>query len=129
MIRVEGVEPANHSCHVCGQWAPFGVGVSVRQGVEGKWCCRTHRPGDEPSPAPNAEIEAAPLVNAAPAPNDVAAPNAPNIADRAAPNAVTSAPAPNRRRQSGNCDPDKRRAYQRELMRRRRARAAIEAAA
>lgn len=33
-----------HHCP-CGKWGSFGVGVKLRDGREGKWYCREHRPG------------------------------------------------------------------------------------
>ena len=37
------VSDAAHRCGVCGQPAPFGYGVRIRQGEEGRWFCAAHR--------------------------------------------------------------------------------------
>jgi hypothetical protein len=41
---VAQVSDAAHRCCVCGQLAPFGYGVALRQGQEGRWFCGAHRP-------------------------------------------------------------------------------------
>jgi hypothetical protein len=33
-----------HFCCECGAWAPFGYGVSLREGRLGRWYCAAHRP-------------------------------------------------------------------------------------
>ena len=33
-----------HVCNVCGQHAPYGIGVAIRTGDLGLWYCAEHRP-------------------------------------------------------------------------------------
>jgi hypothetical protein len=151
MIRVEGVEPANHSCHVCGQGAPFGVGVLVRQGVEGKWCCREHRhdssssreqrvehPAHEQKPAP---CEQKTDVNETPDVREQKSGTQPVREQKAGeqkstPRAAAPTSAPREQKPDGSSPKigrpkvyADRASYRREWMRAKRARAASEAAA
>ena len=34
-------------CFICGQPAPFGFGVRLLEGKEGRWTCAAHRPRGE----------------------------------------------------------------------------------
>jgi hypothetical protein len=34
----------DHRCFVCGQPAPFGFGVRLREEQKGRWFCAAHRP-------------------------------------------------------------------------------------
>jgi hypothetical protein len=38
------LERFEHYCW-CGKWGSFGYGVNLRNGAEGNWFCRLHRPG------------------------------------------------------------------------------------